>query len=64
MRQNFNVRVNRRHPWVVEYEYHTYGQPRRGKETMFDLPFGYTVGAQVPVRYHPEHFDVSALVRP
>ena len=43
---NASVRVNRRHPWIVRYEYSVGGVQYHGTESTFDVPAGLAPGAQ------------------
>lgn len=58
---NASVRVNRRHPWIVRYEYDVGGRRYQGTESTFDLPRGLAPGAQVGIRYDREDPRRSAL---
>ena len=57
------ARVNRRHPWLVRYRYEVGGIGYEGRETMWDLPEGYVMGAPVAVRYDSRDPRRSALKR-
>jgi hypothetical protein len=49
--QNVSVRVNRRHPWIVRYDYSVDGMQYHGSESTFDVPVGLEPGAQIGIRY-------------
>jgi Protein of unknown function (DUF3592) len=51
---NASVRVNRRHPWFVRYEYNVEGVSYQGTESTFDLPRKLEPGAQIGIRYDGE----------
>jgi hypothetical protein len=59
--QNIRVRVNRRHPWLILYQYKVSGVAYNGQETMFEMPTQYIVGATVAIRYDPNDPAQSAL---
>jgi hypothetical protein len=59
--QNASVRVNRRHPWIVRYDYSVGGMQYHGTESTFDVPVGLEPGAQVGIRYDGEDPRRSAL---
>jgi hypothetical protein len=59
--QNVSVRVNRRHPWIVRYDYSVGGTQYNGTESTFDLPVGLEPGAQIGIRYDGEDPCRSAL---
>jgi hypothetical protein len=59
--QNVSVRVNRRHPWIVRYDYSVSGMQYHGSESTFDVPAGLKPGAQIGVRYDGEDPRRSAL---
>ena len=59
--QNVSVRVNRRHPWIVRYDYHVGGMPYHGIESTFDMPVGLEPGAPISIRYDGEDPRRSAL---
>lgn len=61
VQQNVSVRVNRRHPWIVQYEYRVGGMQYRGIERTFDVPAGLQPGSQVGIRYDGEDPRRSAL---
>jgi hypothetical protein len=61
--QEFRVRVNRRHPWLIQYQYEVGGVAYRGSETMMESPAEYVVGATVVVRYDPSDPAQSTLER-
>jgi hypothetical protein len=58
--QNVSVRVNRRHPWIVQYDYSVGGRQYHGTESTFDAPVGIEPGVQVGVRYDGEDPSRSA----
>lgn len=58
---NASVRVNRRHPWIVRYQYSVGGREYHGSESTFEVPAGLAPGAQVGVRYDRENPRRSAL---
>lgn len=59
--QNVSVRVNRRHPWIVQYDYSVGGVLYHGTESTFDVPVGIKPGAQIGIRYDGEDPRRSAL---
>lgn len=59
--QNVSVRVNRRHPWIVRYDYRVDGMHYQGTESTFDLPVGLAPGAQIGIRYDGQAPRRSAL---
>jgi hypothetical protein len=59
--QNVSVRVNRRHPWIVRYDYSVGGMQYHGTESTFDVPVGLEPGAQIGIRYDGEDPRRSAL---
>lgn len=59
--QNISARVNRRHPWIIQYDYSVGGIQYHGTETTFDVPVGLAAGAQVGIRYDGEDPRHSAL---
>ena len=59
--QNVSVRVNRRHPWIVRYDYSVGGMQYHGTESTFDVPLGLKPGAQIGIRYDGEDPRRSAL---
>jgi len=61
--QNVSVRVNRRHPWIVRYDYSVGGMQYHGIESTFDVPGGLEPGAQIGIRYDGEDPRRSALER-
>ena len=61
--QNVSVRVNRRHPWIVRYDYNVGGMQYQGTESTFDVPLEIKPGAQVGIRYDGEDPRRSALER-
>lgn len=63
MEQNVSVRVNRRHPWIVQYEYSVGGMQYHGTENTFHVPVGLEPGAQIGIRYDGQDPRQSALER-
>ena len=63
MEQNVSVRVNRRHPWIVEYDYSVGGMRYHGTESTFHVPVGLGPGAQIGIRYDGQDPRQSALER-
>ena len=63
MEKNVSVRVNRRHPWIVEYDYSVGGMLYHGTESTFHLPVGLEPGAQIGIRYDGQDPRQSALER-
>jgi hypothetical protein len=51
--QNWRVRVNRRHPWIVRYRYQAGGADHQGEDSVMDLPAEVKAGEQVAVAYDP-----------
>ena len=58
--QNVSVRVNRRHPWIVRYDYSVGGVQSHGTESTFDVPLGLKPGAQIGILYDGEDPHRSA----
>ena len=61
--QDYRVRVNRRHPWRVRYEYRVGGEAYEGSESVWDKPAAYEPGAKVAVVYDAADRRRSALKR-
>ena len=61
VQQNVSVRVNRRHPWIIQYDYSVGGLQYHGTESTFDVPGGLEPGARVGVRYDGQDPRRSAL---
>jgi hypothetical protein len=59
--QNVSVRVNRRHPWIVRYDYSVGGMQYHGTDNTFDVPAGLKAGAQIGIRYDSQDPRRSAL---
>jgi Protein of unknown function (DUF3592) len=59
--KNASVRVNRRHPWIVRYDYSVSGMQYHGAESTFDVPAGLKPGAQIAIRYDGQNPRQSAL---
>ncbi len=59
--QNVSVRVNRRHPWIVRYDYSVGAMQYHGTESTFDVPVGLKPGAQIGIRYDGQDPRRSAL---
>lgn len=57
------AKVNHRRPWLVLYRYEVGGTGYEGRETMWDLPEGCAMGAQVAVLYDSRDPRRSALRR-
>jgi hypothetical protein len=59
LEQNFNVRVNRRHPWIISYQFRVNGQEYQGHATTLNAPgAGLQPGKTACVLYlqnAPEH---------
>lgn len=63
MEQNAGVRMNRRHPWIVRYDYSVGGMLYHGTESTFHVPVGLEPGAQIGIRYDGQDPRRSALER-
>lgn len=63
LEQNVSVRVNRRHPWIVQYDYSVGGMQYHGAESTFDVPVGLEPGGQIGIRYDGQDPRQSALER-
>ena len=61
---DYRVRVNRKHPWRVRYEYQAGGSPYVGSEITWEKPDAYEPGAKVAVVYDAAKVYRSALKRP
>ena len=59
--QNVSVRVNRRHPWIVRYDYSVGGMQYHGAENTFDVPAEIKPGTQIGIRYDGQDPRQSAL---
>lgn len=61
MVQNLSVRVNRRHPWIIHYQYMANGASYDGHESLMNLPNRLVIGASIPVVYDRVNPSRSAL---
>jgi hypothetical protein len=57
--QNYNVRINRRHPWIISYQFQAHGRTYQGQVTTLNPPGpGLQPGKMTYVLYlqnNPEH---------
>jgi hypothetical protein len=60
--QNFNVRINQRHPWTIRYQFQALGQPYTGQVSTLNVP-GPTLqpGQRAWVLYLPNTPERNAL---
>jgi hypothetical protein len=61
--QDFRVRVNRHHPWRIQYRYEVGGVAYEGYDTMFEKPAEYVAGTRVVARYDRNNPAQSTLER-
>jgi len=60
--ENYNVRVNRRHPWAIGYHFQVAGRNYAGKETTLNRPGPHLQpGRAVSVLYLPDTPEHHAL---
>ena len=60
--QNLNVRVNRRHPWTITYEYRVNGRQSEGRVTTLNVPgANLQLGRAACVLYLPDSPQYSSL---
>jgi hypothetical protein len=62
LHQNYQVRVNHRHPWVYEYEFQVHGQNYHGKVSTFNNPDpNQQSGSPVYVLYNQDQPEKNTL---
>ena len=62
VQENFHVRVNYRHPWIIRYQFHLGGRDFAGQVTTLNVPgAGLQAGNQVRVLYLPDTPQHNAL---
>jgi hypothetical protein len=61
LEQNKKVRVNRKHPWLIQYQYQANNSNLQGNDIIMDLPANYSVGKTITVVYSQNNSNVSRI---
>jgi hypothetical protein len=59
--QNKNVRINRKHPWLVSYSYMVNNTTYQATETILDLAENYKEGLTIDIVYNPKNASESTI---
>jgi hypothetical protein len=60
--KNYRVRINRRHPWIIQYSFKVFGSDYQGKLSTLSQPDAdLEPGKAVYVLYHPDDPNKNTL---
>ena len=59
--QNKNVRINRKHPWLVSYSYTVNNTTYQATETILDLAENYKEGLTIDIVYNSKNASESII---